>query len=164
MLVSDDIIIEMIKRSFVQHKNNVENIILDGFPRTKKQAEALLSMLNTYKLDMQIILVKICVNAELLIDRIVNRALCSNVSCGKIYSTDEKSEMKPKVAMQCDICSQSLIKRVDDTRELLQSRLNVYVQHEQDILNFYIQKGFDVKLLNGDQAIQHVFEDFKRIV
>lgn len=131
-LVSDDIMIEIIKNK-LSSKQYEKGAILDGFPRTKKQAEALDNILKQLgkTLDFAI---ELDVDDEIIIERIINRELCSNKECGAIYN----SKFNPsKVSGICDKCGSNLIKRPDDNRQTVQSRLDVYHKEASDIIEYY---------------------------
>jgi len=164
LFVSDDIITDMVAQWMLEHKELSQDIILDGYPRTKQQAEALSLLMQAQLPHFELVLVKLNIDSERLADRIVHRVLCSNKDCGQIYSTSITSLSKPKIDMQCDKCDSSLIKRSDDTLESLKLRLQAYYQHEQEVLDFYVDRGMKVEILNGDQSVQDVFADFKKIV
>jgi adenylate kinase len=66
--------------------------------------------------------------------------------------------------MVCDKCGSALVRRSDDSLEALKLRLQAYYQHEQEVIDFYIDKGLNIEMLNGDQSVQHVFEDFKIVL
>ncbi len=164
LFVSDELIADMLAQWMMSQKELSQDIILDGYPRTKKQADILSELMRTYLPDFDLTLVKLNMDLELLADRIVHRVLCSNKKCGQIYSTSHISKSRPKVDMKCDKCDSVLVKRSDDTLESLKLRLQEYYKHEQDVLDFYIDKGMKIEMLNGNQSVQNVFEDFKKIV
>ena len=164
LFVSDEVVADMLAQWMIAQKELSQDIILDGYPRTKKQADILDALMHKYLPEFELILVKLNIDSELLTDRIVNRVLCSNKECGQIYSTSSISKSRPRVEMKCDKCESLLVKRSDDTLESLKLRLQAYYQHEQDVLDFYIDKGMKIEMLNGNQSVQNVFEDFKKIV
>lgn len=162
-LVSDDVIASMVVEWIEKQEQIPQGIVFDGYPRTKQQAEMFYNFLQEKLSQFELIVVKLNIDAGLLVDRILNRVICSNKSCAQIYSLAHDSKMKPKQNNICDHCKSPLIQRADDTKESLKQRLNIYYQHEQEILNFYVDKGLKVGVLQGSQAIQRVFEDFKKI-
>lgn len=162
--VSDEIIADMVANWIIDQKEVSQDFILDGYPRTRKQAEMLDKLMQERLQNFQLVLVKLNINSDLLADRIVNRVSCSGADCGQIYSMSASSKARPKIEMVCDKCDGALIKRSDDSLEALKLRLQAYYLHEQEVIDFYIDKGLDIEMLNGDQSIQDVFEDFKIVL
>lgn len=131
-LVSDEIVTELLKNKLAGTECQ-NGAILDGYPRTKKQAEILTKILKDLnkKVDSAI---ELDVADEIIIERIINRELCSNKECGAIYN---KKYNPSKVVGICDKCGAKLITRPDDNRETVQNRLNVYHDESADIIEFY---------------------------
>ncbi len=131
-LVPDDVVIDMIKDRLKKKDVKKHGFVLDGFPRTYTQAEALN---NITKIDY-VILLK--VDEDIIIKRILGRYSCPN--CGEIYN---KYFMKPKAEGVCDKCGASIKfeQRSDDNEETLRNRLNVYKENANPILEFYRIKG-----------------------
>lgn len=157
-LVSDDIIADMIKEWMLEQKEASQNVILDGYPRTKKQAELLYTLLKNNLKESELVLIRFLVDSDVLLERILTRIVCSNKDCQEAYSLVKDC---PK-DMQCESCGATLIKRSDDTEETLRNRLNLYYQHEQDIIDFYKDKGFSIDIIDGTRSIQEVFNDFNK--
>jgi len=162
--VSDEIVAGMVADWIIDQKEVSQDFILDGYPRTHKQAEMLDLLMQEKLQNFQLVLVKLNINSDLLADRIVNRVSCSNKDCGQIYSMFAASKSKPKVSMVCDKCGSTLVRRSDDSLEALKLRLQAYYLHEQEVIDFYIDKGLNIEMLNGDQSVQDVFEDFKIVL
>ena len=121
-----------------------EGVIFDGYPRTLEQAKSLYTLLQTKLKVFGVCLVKIDIDARLLVDRILNRVICSNKECGRTYSLKSLTDISSKNSMSCDYCKSKLEHRADDTIESLEQRLKIYYQHEQDIIDFYVDKGFEI--------------------
>ena len=162
-LVADDVIADMIKEWIKSQEELPRGIIFDGYPRTKKQAELLYNFLQEALEEFDLILVKLHVDSDLVLERILSRVFCSNKSCQTVYSLLKESPMYPKAPMTCDKCSSSLVHRTDDTKDTLKNRIHLYYENEQDIIDFYVRKGMSVGMINGDQAVQDVFNDFKKL-
>ncbi len=162
--VSDEIIADMVADWIMHQKEVSQDFILDGYPRTRKQAEMLDKLMQERLQNFQLVLVKLNINSDLLVNRIVHRVSCSNKDCGRIYSTFATSQSKPKVEMVCDACGCALAKRLDDNEQALKLRLQTYYQHEQELINFYIDKGLSIEMLNCNQPLQDVFEDLKIVL
>lgn len=136
MLVPDDITIRIVEERLKDE--DVQNgLILDGFPRTIEQAEALDSMLA--KLNRKITLaINLETPEEEIIDRIVSRRVCSNQDCKTVYNTKLNP---PKVDGICDKCGSELIQRKDDNEETVKNRLVEYYKQSAPIVDFYKEKG-----------------------
>ncbi len=136
MLVPDDITIKIVEERLKDA--DVQNgLILDGFPRTIEQAEALDTMLS--KINREITLaINLETPEEEIIDRIVNRRVCSNQDCKTVYNTKLNP---PKVDGICDKCGSQLIQRKDDNEETVKNRLVAYYKQSAPIVDFYKNKG-----------------------
>ena len=128
-LVPDDIVIETIKHRLTQPDCS-KGFVLDGFPRSDVQAEALDKIV---KLDVAINLV---VPEWILIARLTTRRTCKD--CGKIYNI---KYLKPKKEGICDKCGGQLIQRADETEEGIKKRLEVYERETKPLIKYYKDKG-----------------------
>ena len=162
-LVSDEIIADMVTDWIISQTPMPQGIILDGYPRTKKQAEMLYNLVQEKLQRFELVLVKLNIDAQLLIDRVLNRIVCSNKDCGRVYSLSVQSSAHPKHDMVCDVCGSTLVRRSEDTADTLKQRLNLYYQYEQEIVDFYAQKGLFIGTVNGQQSIQDVFKEFHKV-
>lgn len=142
-LVPDDLIIRMMEAR-LKLLGESAGYILDGFPRTVAQAEALEEMLQRigHTLDAVVDLV---VQDKELIRRLTGRRVCPN--CSAVYHVDT---MKPKEAGICDLCGAALIQRKDDQREAITHRLEVYRTQTEPLIAFYEARG---KLVTIDGTI-----------
>ena len=134
-LVSDDIVIETIERRIASREAK-NGVILDGFPRTIPQAEALDAMLARQGLKLDhVILME--VDEAALIDRLAGRFTCRK--CGASY---HERYHRPRTEGKCDICGATdLLYRPDDRPEAVKTRFAVYRQQTAPILPYYRQKG-----------------------
>lgn len=133
LLVPDDVTIKMVKTRLSE--DDVKNgAILDGFPRTAVQAQALKEFLSEHNPKQKRIAIELNVPDEEIVKRIVNRVTCSNKSCGAIYNLETRP---PKQEGICDICGSKLTKREDDNEETVRKRLTVYHSNAKDLLEFY---------------------------
>ncbi|GCE83324.1 adenylate kinase [Komagataeibacter diospyri] len=130
-LVPDDLIIAMIE-SRIQQPDCAKGFILDGFPRTRAQAEALDQMLTRSGRHIDAVLL-LDVDEDALADRIAGRYTCAK--CGTGYNDLFK---KPKVAGTCDVCGgHEFIRREDDRRDTVAARLKAYREQTAPILPYY---------------------------
>ena len=135
-LVPDDVTIKIIEDRL--NEPDVENgIILDGFPRTVKQAEALDKILASKgkKVDK---VYNLTTPEEEIIERIVNRRVCSNQECKAIYNIVLNP---PKVEGKCDKCGSELVTRKDDNEETVRARLKNYFEQTAPLVEYYENKG-----------------------
>ena len=145
-LVPDDVVIGIIKERLV--KSDCENgFILDGFPRTVPQAEALDEMGVT--LDR---VVSIEVPDEAITERMTGRRVCS--TCGSTYHLTSKPSRDGKT---CDNCHTELTIRSDDAPEVVLSRLKVYHETTEPLKDFYSKKGI-LKLVDGNGSVEQTSE------
>lgn len=129
-LVSDDIVIELLKNRLKQD-DIVNGYIMDGFPRNRNQAEELSRM----EADREVV-IYLEVNEEVVIQRLLSRLTCSE--CGAIYNTLSDT---PKQAGKCDECGGALIQRSDDNEETIRNRIGVYKEQTQPVIDYYLEKG-----------------------
>ena len=135
-LVPDDVTIKIIEDRL--NEPDVEKgIILDGFPRTVKQAEELdkILALKGKKVDK---VYNLTTPEEEIIERIVNRRVCSNQECKAIYNIVLNP---PKVEGKCDKCGSELVTRKDDNEETVRARLKNYFEQTAPLVEYYENKG-----------------------
>lgn len=149
-LVPDDVTIAMIQERF-SRPDCAQGAILDGFPRTKAQAEALEKMLEGF--DGQVDLVPfITASEEVLVERLGGRWSCR--SQGHVYH--EKFNL-PKVSGICDLDGSELYQREDDKAETVKRRILVYMKDTSPLIAFYTRQGKLIKI-DGAQPIEQVTE------
>lgn len=156
-LVPDDLMIDLIAQRIKQP--DCENgFILDGFPRTVTQAEALDDMLAKNETDIHAV-IQIVVDEEALVNRITGRLSCQN--CGASY---HKINNPPAVEGICDSCgSDKLHHRSDDTEEAVRSRLVTYHKNTAPILPYYQAKNL-LKQVDGMAGITEVSAQIAKII
>ncbi|MBT2683734.1 adenylate kinase [Bacillus sp. ISL-37] len=155
-LVPDEVTIGIVRERL--SKADCENgFLLDGFPRTVAQAEALDTMLADLgkKIDF---VINIDVDQSILMERLTGRRICKN--CGATYHLVFNPPSKEGV---CDRCGGELYQRADDNAETVQNRLDVNVQQTKPLLNFYEDKGY-LRNINGQQDIDVVFADIEELL
>lgn len=136
MLVPDDVTIKIVEERLKDA--DVQNgLILDGFPRTIEQAEALDKMLAEMNKEIRLA-INLETSEEEIIERIVSRRICSNQDCKAVYNTKLNP---PKVEGICDKCGSKLIQRKDDNEETVKNRLQAYYKQSAPIVDFYKNKN-----------------------
>ena len=153
LLVPDSVTIGLVKERLA-NKDCQEGFLLDGFPRTIPQAEALNIILAELNIKLDAV-VNIDVDDSVLIDRIVGRRVCPVCKAG--YHV---KYLQPKVEGICDECGGQLVQRKDDTEETVKNRLEVYANQTKPLLEFYNQFGL-VKNINGIGDIDVIFNNIK---
>lgn len=134
-LVSDDILVRMIGER-IQQPDCAKGFILDGFPRTVPQAEALDRMLHNTAVDLDAV-IELKVDETVLVERISGRFTCAK--CGAGYHDKFKLPKKRNV---CDVCgSTEFIRRPDDKAETVHARLEAYNAQTAPILPYYKAQG-----------------------
>ena len=132
-LVPDEITIAM-----VTHKlDQLDNALLDGFPRTIAQAESLRQYLNQ-KNKVITDVINLEVPDKDIIKRTSSRVICSNKDCGASYNTIFMPSKEPGI---CDNCGSELIKRKDDEPEIIEARLGTYHEITEPLINYYKEQG-----------------------
>jgi adenylate kinase len=130
MLVPDHLIIEIISSRITQ-EDCAKGFILDGFPRTLNQANALDAMLAQNNLHVDYAL-NFQISSVEVIERISGRRICSGCT-----ATYHLSKLPPAVANTCDDCGKALSQRSDDRAEVVQQRLNIYDTQTKPVADFY---------------------------
>nr|WP_264192749.1 MULTISPECIES: adenylate kinase [Bacillaceae] len=155
-LVPDEVTIGIV-RERLSKADCEKGFLLDGFPRTVAQAEALDTMLADLgkKIDY---VINIDVDQSILMERLTGRRICKN--CGATYHLVFNPPAKEGV---CDRCGGELYQRADDNAETVQNRLDVNVQQTKPLLNFYEDKGY-LRNINGQQDINVVFADIEELL
>ena len=155
-LVPDDITIAMLLERI--HKEDCKNgYILDGFPRTIPQAEALKEALakKDEKIDLAL---DVEASDELIIKRMAGRRTCP--ACGAIYHI---VTLPPKTDGICDRCGADLIQRKDDNEETVKNRLKIYHEVTEPLISYYKKEGI-LEEIDGAEELDKVFEKVKRII
>ncbi|CAM4211488.1 adenylate kinase [Lederbergia lenta] len=155
-LVPDEVTIGIV-RERLSMKDCEQGFLLDGFPRTVAQAEALEVILADLgkKIDY---VINIDVDQSILMERLTGRRICKN--CGATYHLVFNP---PAEAGVCDRCNGELYQRADDNAETVQNRLDVNVKQTQPLLDYYNEKGY-LKNINGQQHIDQVFSNLDELL
>jgi adenylate kinase len=154
-LVPDELLITIIKDRL--SKKDCENgFMLDGYPRTIPQADAL-QMILTESGEMIDAVLNISVDDEELIHRLSGRRMCT---CGASYHV----MLNPPARVdECNICKGKLYQRDDDKPETIRKRLTVYKNQTQPLINFYANKKI-LKTIDGSKDIPQIFEEIKEVL
>jgi adenylate kinase len=152
-LVPDSVVIAMVKDRLAQPDCET-GFMLDGFPRTLPQAEALDEALASMGLHLDAVLA-IEVPRDVLMGRLTSRRQCRG--CGKIYNT--MGEM-PAVEDVCDACGGEVYQRDDDTTEAATKRLNDYDAITSQLVPYYSSQGL-LREIDGDRPVDEVFADIR---
>lgn len=149
-LVPDEVTINMVKER-LKEDDCKSGYLLDGFPRTVSQAEALESFLQERNESLNTALL-IDVPSDFILERMTGRRVCP--SCGASYHV----KFNPAVDGKCELCGTEVVQRKDDTEETVKERLDVYKEQTQPLIDFYKEKEL-LSVVDGTKAINEVFEN-----
>ncbi|WP_417898349.1 adenylate kinase [Bacillus haimaensis] len=155
-LVPDEVTIGIVRERL--EKEDCQNgFLLDGFPRTVPQAEALEQMLEDLgrKIDY---VINVNVDQSILMERLTGRRICKD--CGSTYHLVFNPPSEEGV---CDKCGGELYQRADDNEETVGNRLEVNVKQSKPLLDFYEGKGY-LRNIDGQQPIGEVFTDIEKLL
>ena len=155
-LVPDEVTIGIV-RERLSKADCERGFLLDGFPRTVPQAEALETILSDLNREIDFV-INIDVKKELLMERLTGRRICK--SCGSTYHLVFNP---PATEGVCDRCNGELYQRADDNEETVQNRLEVNLKQTKPLLDFYETKG-SLRNINGQQDIRKVFADLDELL
>ena len=131
-LVPDGLIMKIME-SRLQEPDCRKGFILDGFPRTIPQAEALRELLKKLKIKLDIV-VNLDVPRDVILDRLTTRRTCSNPNCQEIYNIKSKP---PTQDGKCKKCGSPVVQRADETEEAIIKRLETYNDKTAPLISFY---------------------------
>ncbi|MCW4009960.1 MAG: nucleoside monophosphate kinase [Candidatus Bathyarchaeota archaeon] len=158
LLVPDPIVVEVLA-DIIAHNPKGKGFILDGFPRTLAQAEALE---NIAKID---VIIELAVPDWIIIERLSSRRICK--SCGAAYNL---RFMKPQVEGICDRCGGSLFQRSDDNPTVIKMRLEVYQNETSPLICFYDTKSVpiikhttDALAMPPEKVVDHIVKELTRL-
>lgn len=135
-LVPDELILGIMEKR-LQEPDCANGFLLDGFPRTIPQAEALKELLARLNIELDMA-VDIEVPREVILDRLTTRRTCSNSDCQAIYNVKSNP---PKQEGICDKCGSPVIQREDETEEAISHRLETYNEKTAPLIGFYDKEG-----------------------
>jgi adenylate kinase len=150
LLVPDELVVSIVKDRLLKD-DCAKGFLLDGFPRTVNQAESLDSELSKMGIELDRV-ININANADILIERAVGRRICRE--CGATYHIKFNP---PKVEGVCDKDGGELYQRDDDNESTVSTRINVYMEQTQPLIDYYGDKGLLLDV-DGTLEISTVFE------
>jgi len=154
-LVPDELIMGMMEKR-LQEPDCEKGFLLDGFPRTIPQAEALKELLARLGITLDLV-VNIDVPREVILDRLCTRRTCENPDCQAIYNIKSNP---PKQEGICDKCGAKVIQRADETEEAISHRLATYNEKTAPLIGFYEKEGLllTVSATSSDEVVAAVKE------
>jgi adenylate kinase len=156
-LVPDEIVIGMVRERLTRGDTTNRGFILDGFPRTVHQAEALSDLLEPRQIDL---VIDLEVHTEQVLTRLAGRRVCSD--CGANYSVVDNP---PRVNEICDVCGGEVVQRDDDTEAAIRRRLELYERETAPLVHWYKSRGLLV-VVDGsgspDQVTGRVIDEIDR--
>jgi adenylate kinase len=157
-LVPDSVVIGIVEERLKQ-PDAKQGFILDGFPRTVPQAEALDAALAKMGANLDHV-VSIDVDEEALVERLTGRRTCKNAACGQMFHV---KFTPPKKAGVCDKCGSELYQRDDDNETTVRSRLATYNQATKPLIDYYEKKGL-VRKIAGVGGIDDIYNSIVHIL
>ena len=156
-LVPDEVTNGIVKER-LQQADTEKGFLLDGFPRTQAQAEALDKIMQDLNRSIDAV-INIEVNPEILMQRLTGRIICRN--CGSTY---HKTNNPPKVEGTCDRCgSHDFYQREDDKPKTVENRIQINIEQSKPILNYYKAKGI-LRNVDGESGIDNLFQTIQSIM
>ena len=156
-LVPDEVTNGIVKER-LQQADTEKGFLLDGFPRTQAQAEALDKIMEELNRSIDAV-INIEVNPDILMQRLTGRIICRN--CGSTY---HKTNNPPKVEGTCDRCgSHDFYQREDDKPETVENRIQINIEQSKPILNYYNAKGL-LRNVDGESGIDNLFKTIQSIM
>ena len=155
--VPDDVILDLV-RDRLKESDTEKGFILDGFPRTKAQAEGLDALFEEKGFELTQVL-RIDVPMDSILRRVTNRRVCGN--CGAVYNL---LSLPPQEVGVCDRCgAQNLQHRPDDTEETVRHRLSTYAELTAPVVDLYDRRG-QLTIVEGDKPVDEVFSEIRKIL
>jgi adenylate kinase len=155
-LVPDQVVIDIV-RDRLNEPDARQGFLLDGFPRSAVQAEALGEMLKDQGMEIDLVL-NVAVPDEEIIRRLSHRRVCPK--CNAVYHLDHKP---PRAEGECDTCGAGLIQRDDDNEATIGHRLEVYRASSEPLIGYYKDMGLLAEV-SGTRPIDEVFETITALI
>lgn len=158
-LIPDEMISDMVKVWLKKNAGQGKTIVLDGYPRTARQAELLTSLLKSNFPELTLHVISITISDDAIIQRISNRLMCENKTCQTVYSRTTLEDVT-----RCQKCGSALIQREDDQEVIVRQRLEVYAQNNQPLVDFYHNARMPFHNLDVEnKSMNEVFDNFKAL-
>jgi adenylate kinase len=155
-LVPDDLVNDLVAER-LKERDATDGFILDGYPRSPKQAEVLEKVLTATGKRLDHVL-HVALEDQTIIDRLSKRRSCPK--CGAIFHLENKP---PRNTGRCDVCAAVLVQRDDDKPEVIRRRLEVYREKTQPLLDFYGKKD-KIKTIRGDIDLRELPAALRRVL
>jgi adenylate kinase len=154
-LVPDSLIMGIMEKR-LQEPDCAKGFLLDGFPRTIPQAEALKELLAKLGISLDLV-VNIAVPREVILDRLTTRRTCENPKCQAIYNVKSSPPKKEGI---CDKCGAKVVQREDETEEAISHRLATYNEKTAPLIGFYEKEGllYTVEAVDSDTVVNGIKE------
>ncbi len=156
VLVPDDVVIDIVLDR-IRQPDCAQGVLLDGFPRTQEQAEALDVAMAGEKRQIDVV-PYIKVSPEVLLARMSGRVLC------KVCQTPYHLVFQPpKVMGRCDNCGGELYQRPDDQMETARKRLDVFFQQTEPLIAYYERRGI-LRTVDGERSVTQVYDSLVSVI
>ncbi|MCX7965682.1 MAG: adenylate kinase [Syntrophorhabdaceae bacterium] len=158
-LVPDDLIMEIMEAR-LKEPDCEKGFILDGFPRTIPQAEALKKLLEKLNLKLDKV-INLDVPKDVILDRLTTRRTCSNPDCQEIYNIKSKP---PTPDGKCLKCGSPVVQRADETVEAITKRLETYNEKTAPLIEYYEKEGLlkTISSLSSEEIVEKIKESIKQ--
>lgn len=158
-LVPDDLIMDIMEAR-MKEPDCAKGFLLDGFPRTIPQAEALKKLLARLTISLDLV-INLDVPTDVILDRLTTRRTCSNPDCQEIYNIKSKP---PKPDGTCFKCGSPAIQRADETEEAIKKRLATYNEKTAPLIDFYKKEGLlkSIFSLSSEEIVEQVKKELKK--
>ncbi len=163
-LITDSLVIAMVDDWLITSIDNYKGVVLDGFPRTIAQAEALDIIIQKKVPSCRLHVIKLSISDDCVVERLSRRFICKNKDCQMVYSMTTQADLGPKKPNECDYCTGELVRRPDDDSAIVRERLKSYHSYEKNLLNFFVNSGKTITQINVEKPLYEVFEDFKKMI
>lgn len=162
-LISIELVNKIIKKVFDDFVSDEESkktiLLLDGYPRNVEQFVSFFSLYQEYKSYFNYYIFLFQINHDILIKRLLSRYICSNVQCDKIFSIENYLD-----SIICNICSSALYKRADDSPDVVDKRLGMYLFEEGNVLRLLHSKSIFFHTINANNLLQDIYEKINAVL